>query len=136
MDDWPDEPEAIDEAEVEALHQVHLAQRAFSALVPLPEPHASIAALALEAVVRSLDDARAPDDPTPGMMNVAVLAADPLARATLADAAPSAREALGALDRALVQLSAAEREAIGTRIADAVRAANRRIALELGGDRA
>ena len=28
MDDWTDEPEAIDEAEVEALHQVHLAQRA------------------------------------------------------------------------------------------------------------
>lgn len=111
----PDDPDdARDELEVD------LARRAFAALVPLSPGDAALAELALEAVVRATIDARGPDDPTPSMSSVPRLVGDALARATLADAAPSAREPLGDLERLLLRLTPESRRLATERIQAAV----------------
>lgn len=107
--------------------EIQLAQRAFAALVPLAPDDAALAGSAVAAVVCALSTARTADDPTPGMMQVPVLVGDPLARATLADAAPSAADALGDLECALLAMPAPRRAEAADRIRRAVRAADGRL---------
>jgi hypothetical protein len=123
-DDEPDVPGEEDPADEE----VRAATTAFLLMVRLAPPDGALACLAVEAVVRAVADARGPDDPVPGMMTVPTLVADPLARARLADAAPSSAEVLGDLERALVRLGPREAAAAAERIRAAVRAADDRLA--------
>jgi hypothetical protein len=108
--------------------EVNIAISAFLALVPLSREDAMLSRLGVEAIVRALGDAVGPDAPTPGMMGVPALIEDGLARAALADASPSAREVLGDLERELVRLGPAAATAAGTRVRDAIREANARLA--------
>lgn len=100
---------------------------AFFALVQVAPEDLAVARLAAEAVLQAVADARGPDDPTPGMLSVPHLVADGVARATLADASPGARETLGALEVALVRYSADGRRALAERLERAIRDADRRL---------
>jgi hypothetical protein len=62
------------------------------------------------------------------MMGIPTLIEDGLARAALADASPSAREALGDLERLIVRTGPAAAAAAAARIREAIRAANTRLA--------
>jgi len=108
--------------------EVDAAIAAFSILVRLAPSDAHLAHLAVGVVVRSLSDATGPDAPTLGMMGVPVLIQDPLARAALADASPSAREALGDLEREIVRLGPTASSGSANRIRTAIRDANARLA--------
>jgi hypothetical protein len=103
----------------------------FFFFVRLTPEDAALARHALEAIMYSLNDASGPDAPTLGMMGVPVLIEDGVARAALADAAPSAREALGDLERALIRLPRDEIGTVAARIRDAIQFANARIAEEI-----
>jgi hypothetical protein len=108
----------------------------FTHFVRLPPDDAALAHLGVAAIVRSLRDYSGPDAPTPGMMGVPTLIEDGLARAALADASPSARDALGDLERALVRRGPAQTAAAAARIRAAIRTANARLAgSEPGPDR-
>ena len=106
---------------------VAAAVAAFSQFVALAPDDAELAHLGVAAIVESLQDDRGPDTPTPGMMGVASLIDDALARAALADASPSARETLGDLERVVVRIGPAAASAAAARIRDAVRTANARL---------
>jgi hypothetical protein len=119
-DSWSGGPEGGDEVEA--------AIRAFSVLVPVGTADAELARLAVAAIVWSLSDASGPDAPTLGMMGVPVLIEDPLARAALADASPSARETLGDLEREIVRRGPTASARSAERIRLSIRNANARLA--------
>lgn len=81
-----------------------MAMPGFFMLVRLEPRDMALARIGVEAVVRSLRDSVGPDAPTLGMMGVPTLIEDALTRAALADASPSAREALGELERVVVAM--------------------------------
>lgn len=107
--------------------EVDMALAAWDALVHLSPGDRILARHAVEAVVRAVVDSRGPDDATPGMMTVPALLEDPVARARLAEASPGAREPLGDLERALVNLGGEARAAAAERVRAAVRDADRRL---------
>lgn len=100
---------------------------AFLQLVDVHAADRPLATVAAACVLHASADARGPDDPTPGMMSVPVLIEDPVARASLADAAPWARDALADLEVALVRVPAGDRAAVAGRLRDAIRAADARL---------
>ena len=107
---------------------VALATTGFFMLVRLAPQDVPLARAGIEAVVRSLRDTTGPDAPTLGMMGVPTLIEDGLVRATLAEAAPSAREALGELERLVVAAGPTACAAAAGRIREAIRTADARLA--------
>ena len=118
---WSGDPAFLDD-------EVASAMTGFFMLVRLEPRDLAPARLGVEAVVRSLRDSDGPDAPTLGMMGVPTLIADALTRAALADASPSAREALGELERVVVAMGPAATAAAAERIRTAIRIANARLA--------
>jgi hypothetical protein len=118
---WSLAPDALDD-------EVAFAMTGFFMLVRVTPADLPLARAGVEAVVRSLRDSDGPDAPILGMMGVPTLIEDGLARAALADASPSAREALGELERIVVALGPAASAQAAERIRDAIRAANARLA--------
>ena len=108
--------------------EVASAMTGFFMLVRLEPRDLALARIGVEAVVRSLRDSDGPDAPTLGMMGVPTLIADALTRAALADASPSAREALGELERVVVAMGPAATAEAAERIRTAIRIANARLA--------
>lgn len=125
--DIPDDEDAWGPPTDPAQEEIAAAVAAFSELVALRPDDAVLAHLGVAAIVESLQDYHGPDAPTPGMMGVATLIDDALARAALADASPSARDTLGDLERAVVRIGPAAAMAAAARIRAAVRAANARL---------
>ncbi len=118
---WSLEPDALDD-------EVAVAMTGFFMLVRVTPGDVPLARAGVEAVVRSLRDSLGPDAPILGMMGVPTLIEDGLARAALADASPSAREALGDLERMVIALGPAASAQAAERIRGAIRAANARLA--------
>ena len=118
---WSIDPNLLDD-------EVATAMTGFFMLVRLDPEDVPFARVGIEAVVRSLRDGVGPDAPTLGMMGIPTLIEDGLARATLADASPSAREALGDLERLVVRAGPTASAAAAGRIREAIRAANARLA--------
>ena len=118
---WSSDPAFLDD-------EVALAMTGFFMLVRLEPRDMALARIGVEAVVRSLRDSVGPDAPTLGMMGVPTLIEDALTRAALADASPSAREALGELERVVVTLGPAATAQAAERIRTAIRVANARLA--------
>jgi len=117
---WSVDPGLLDD-------EVATAMTGFFMLVRLEPRDIPLARIGVEAVVRSLRDSVGPDAPTLGMMGVPTLIEDGLARAALADASPSAREALGDLERLIVRGGPAASAAAAGRIREAIRTANARL---------
>ncbi len=132
-DQFPPDPEEDDTLLDEDIDR---AIAGFFFFVRLTPDDATLARHALEAIMYSLNDANGPDAPTLGMMGVPVLIEDGLARAALGDAAPSAQDALGDLERALIRLPRDEIATVAARIRGAIQLANARIAdnIARGGD--
>jgi len=120
-DAWSSDPAFLDD-------EVGLAMTGFFMLVRLEPRDLALARIGVEAVVRSLRDSDGPDAPTLGMMGVPTLIADALTRAALADASPSAREALGELERVVVAIGPSAATQAAERIRTAIRVANTRLA--------
>lgn len=120
-DAWSSDPAFLDD-------EVALAMTGFFMLVRLEPRDSALARVGVEAVVRSLRDSAGPDAPTLGMMGVPTLIEDALTRAALADASPSAREALGELELVVVAMGPAAATQAAERIRTAIRVANARLA--------
>lgn len=120
-DAWSVDPALLDD-------EVAAALTAFFMLVRLEPRDMALARVGVEAIVRSLRDTVGPDGPMLGMMGVPALIEDALTRAALADASPSAREALGDLERLIVALGPTAAGAAAERIRTAIRTANARLA--------
>jgi hypothetical protein len=118
---WSVNPHLLDD-------EVATAMTGFFMLVRVETGDGAFARLGIEAIVRSLRDSVGPDAPILGMIGIPTLIEDGLARAALADASPSAREALGDLERLIVRTGPAAAAAAAGRIRAAIRAANTRLA--------